>query len=1248
MTNILPSDTSSLLVPVHLDAWVVDSQNQEGLAWYYADYNNLTKFASPIPEPFYVSDENKPTVGIHLHWALPDALTHGRQSAQGCPIEFPLVPNRWLVARFNASTDASWQCKLWVVKSDHLGSEGTSAFLDPFNPSTMEVTPGQKPTINLNQTNIGKTYTIEAWEAEPVPDTGQLHLQAVGPGNVAFAAYAPFVKDVFSFTDTDLPPDDTGVHSYTYLVVGWYSDTSAADPLRAIATYPSDSLGIWKSRQGWLDQSPMQRFQTLMTDMKWSVQGDVDPSPPTNSLYHGMVIDVQWPYSTLGNAGINTNNVQVAVGNTAIDALAALIHAEAQKQAKADATDQNAWLAAGETLPELLQAALYDLLNDYGKIGGSAFIQQQIQQAWFGSNPGGIVWEAVSHVPQSSGDSSLQPVPAPDQAEALNKKLAALNQSQRDLDQNQRQLESLRSDLYIIWWKIARANSFDKPWQRPHTTPSFSDIKSYLEEQIYPDLFNRVWDQLCAVTQKKAQLPDPIDDTQANQWANENWTFPKAGGGSVSLSDLGLKLKASTMPRFWHPNDPVVLISGLNRSQKHGEDGRYNSDGTLTCRLPGQTISGPQVPDSFNLDQYTKIPCISKLISEALFVERSPNPSTWVGTTPAPFAINKWEQAWTPLFLEWSVKYFPTGSGEDVARQFSLDDWQFDGEQYTWKGSGFDPDYFVSYKGRTLLTAQAPLFFKSKIEKYLKSNTSVDSTQVDTLIATVAGWDLLSQSLSGLTDQIITLLAQETFPPPPADDPSVLCPRPQSGGTRPSVSVLIGDGYQAVPQLTGDRENLNYFYPVRGGFLQMDQLQIVDAFGQTYGGSTSDPLSSWLNTGQGFQPILGQGLAPTIIPDNFPVGMIQLPPRVIQSAQLSFNYLANDGSGQDIIVSENPNAVCGWLLPNHLDGGIAVYDAGGYLLGELLPLERPHNWRPRPGPPGTNPPPQQPADISNSVLRAVVSSMANQSATVFDDLLNVVDETLWMVDPLGGRKDQFLSVLIGRPLAVVQAELKLELFGHPAFNQMWNDMLPPEAPYSWLQDIGDVEDLWFPVRLGSLQLRNDGLIGYYLSGGSSPYSTFYAVHYPDDVSAGDSYIKQIVKQNGNGGPAQYQGDINLKFQGDSVTVTMIMDPRGAVHAYTGILPVTTAALPAYTVEEFIKRLKVMFRTGPIMADPGTLRIPKPAEDHGVWNWIQALAPPANWKQDEIEDADDRARLPDGQLQLREGWLQLSDIDEPGS
>src|ERR1700752_5406738 len=102
-TNNLPSDASSLLVPIHLDAWVV-KQNTEVTSWYYSDFSRLTNFESPMPEAFDVSNASQPPPGIHLHWSLPDALTHGTVT-NGGQTTFPLVPNRWLVARFNTPAD---------------------------------------------------------------------------------------------------------------------------------------------------------------------------------------------------------------------------------------------------------------------------------------------------------------------------------------------------------------------------------------------------------------------------------------------------------------------------------------------------------------------------------------------------------------------------------------------------------------------------------------------------------------------------------------------------------------------------------------------------------------------------------------------------------------------------------------------------------------------------------------------------------------------------------------------------------------------------------------------------------------------------------------------------------------------------------------------------------------------------------------------------------------------------------------
>jgi hypothetical protein len=1353
-TNILPGDASSLLVPVHLDAWVVDSANRQSLAWYYANYDNLSSFISTMPDAFNISDASSPDLGVHLHWALPDALTHGKkpEGKANAPVEFPLAPNRWLVVRFNTTKEGVWKAKLWVVESDYLSTDigktttalatanisyidlaagieepigagadilitdhfskflvdakvkaasavgkgairlpiipfdfsgkplsagsivtlpGTSSFLNPGPdaPTKMHAAPGTKTIIDIRSTHVGTHHTIEAWEASS-DESGELFLTAVGPGNISFAAYVPAVRNVFSFTDQDLPPEGTGVYNYSYLVTGWYSDITK-DPMQGVKSFIT---GIWPDQKTWANATTAERFKKLLAHYKWSVSTTPGATPPATSLYHGYVADVQWPFDgNTGIAGIDPANVLVSVGSTSIDAFAAIIQAVATRKGS----------GSGATLSSLMQASMYDLMDDFDKTGGPALMRQKILQASFGSDPGGTIWEVVSDVPQTSDQSAKSVSLTYDQAIDLNKQLSKLNADQQGLDKARQKLESMQAELYMIWMKVAMGNSsFIKKWGKmPHTIPPWpgpDGLFAFLENNIYPGIFTEVWDQYCLVATAQSSLPDPsAKDLIFKQWTDKNWSFT-FNGKSRTLSQLGLKLKATINPRFWHPNDPVLMISGARRAQKFGEDGRYNKDGTLTCRLPGQTITGIQIPGQpaitigilagagVNMSPYPayySVPSIPSLLKEAFLMdplnagiianavkgdknaianainglnqEKPDVSASWIGTLPSSFSFKVWQQAWVPLYLEWKLHYFPTGSGDGFDHRFSASDWTFDGEKYVWNGTGYNEQYFVSYKGRTILTPQSSLLLKDKIQDYLKNHPEINTPDLDSLIETISGTDVISQSLSGLTNQLVTLLSQEAFPPPLADM-NVSCP--QKGATPPTATALIGEQYHNMPLLQGTATDTNSFYPVRGGFIQFQHLQIVDSYGQTF--SVSTP-----NTPQGFIPLIGQGLLPNNAPQGFPGGMVQLPPRIIQSSRLNIRILANDKSGGDIITSPNKNPVCGWLLPNHLDGGIAVYDEAGIALGEMLPLSSKYNWRPRPGLTGIDPLTKKPEDIKQPVLRRVVRTFASQSNSVFSKVMKVIDETLWMVDPLGGRRDQMLSVLIGRPLAVVQAELNLELLGNPKYNQLWNYMAikGTDGSLTWHKEKGEICDVPFKVRLGSLDLRHDGLIGYFIESGADIYSTFYTVHDGNKAAPkSNSFIKQVFKPDGKGGGV-YNGDISLLYNGQPVRITMLIDPRGELHAYTGILPVTSAALPANLIEDFIRELKVTFQTGPIIADPGTLRMPQPAEDNGVWSWIQATTTKAGWTKENIVDADDKPRMPDEKLQLREGWLQLSDI-----
>src|SRR5262249_2386765 len=123
----------TLFVPIHVDALSV--QTGVNVVGPTADFSRIPYFDGredinpDIPflseellaVPFQNQNLYLPP-GVHLHWALPDALTEGAQGA-GSTV-FPNVPDRWLVIRSIAGTSRRVQ-RAWVVESDYLHSPGT-------------------------------------------------------------------------------------------------------------------------------------------------------------------------------------------------------------------------------------------------------------------------------------------------------------------------------------------------------------------------------------------------------------------------------------------------------------------------------------------------------------------------------------------------------------------------------------------------------------------------------------------------------------------------------------------------------------------------------------------------------------------------------------------------------------------------------------------------------------------------------------------------------------------------------------------------------------------------------------------------------------------------------------------------------------------------------------------------------------------------------------------------------------------
>jgi hypothetical protein len=116
-------------------------------------------------------------------------------------------------------------------------------------------------------------------------------------------------------------------------------------------------------------------------------------------------------------------------------------------------------------------------------------------------------------------------------------------------------------------------------------------------------------------------------------------------------------------------------------------------------------------------------------------------------------------------------------------------------------------------------------------------------------------------------------------------------------------------------------------------------------------------------------------------------------------------------------------------------------------------------------------------------------------------------------------------------------------------------------------------------------------------------------------------------------------------------LTLLLDPRGGVHATTGIVPVTRVDLPPEFVAGPLKAMEVTFRLAPALtfaqptpvvagqtpAYPNAVVLPQPSEQNGTWSfWDQEPV----WTGYDIVPATPNALFKPYRITLRDGRLQF--------
>jgi len=1226
------NDSGPLIVPVEVRAMVVNNANMNFIRGVM-NYDQLRNFMSPSPPPFQNDAGNgfagnPANQGVYLMWTLPEAMRHGQQNATGS-VDFQLVPNRWLVIRLHRPTVApntlpaaeAPEVAAVVVQSDFLdATNGTSSFLD-------------HTATQLTPTRIGKKISITSnapWQ-EPA-QAAPSFLKAVTESNPAFAAYQPFNQNVFSIFD-DLVSQGIKSGTMSYFVLGWYSQSSA------------DVLSGWQPGLEGKD------FSDLLKELNWTVTGS-DVKRTTSSLYHGGVFAVSWQQDGQPPASPKDGVVpQVAVGNTSVDGVVAFARAAFEKAPPETLTPQQA--------ADLLEAFQYNMLPDLGLPGGEQMLEQKIRRQWFGSTPAGTTWTIVD----AQTPTGEVPPPAPSETELANEAtwLAALNTDQTSFDLAMRKLISVQRDLFELWWKKGAAFVYyqqsgfvDWPW----TVTSSEQFDSAMAPLIAEA--QSLFSQLSTFALHLPRVTETVLLSQAIiNFANSKKLPPNRA------------LKAVAAPRFWAPSEPVAVISHTAHLLK------IEPDTALACRWPSElvsqlsvspsqggttgpqfTISSAQLASFLPKIPWANLPSVSQDLfaefflldpanaslvaagaSQKLTVEQlnavsasmSP-PKVDTGQAPAILASYPWVQAWQPVYLDWEIEWFPI----PFQRDDGTPNWQFNGLDYDLVPSVAQPTTPATVlTGRAVLTPKPSFEFKSRLDQFISDYPGSPATKelqaIEDLIATVDDWDFLSQSLSGLHTQVAS------WNPVPTQNPDSTG---LSGGG--SLAELIGSQAKMPPHPTSYDSPRNSLVPpstfegMRGGQFYINRLTIVDAFGQTLEIVFAPTPPNQFPIGKNneiFHPLLADGVAPTEpISKLEPLRFVQVPPRVLQPARLNFQFLPQ--------VGDNP--IVGWILPNHLDSGLSVYDANGISYGELtLGVDQSNrpvvDWLAAPNSPYPTLPDPAP---DQGPLIGFLANLKTLGTRAFSDFLQSVDETLWTIDQLGNRGDAFLSVLIGRPLAIVAASLSFELEADP-----WRD---PDWPYTFANPRPDPLFLKykFPVRLGDLGYRQDGLIGYFLNG---DYHNFNAMHLPEPGPKDpplSGYLIQIK-------PGNY---INLGFRakgpGTPATLLMIMDPRAGVHAQCGLLPVKEVTLVPDWVDSALAKVAVTFRTGPVLVGTRqilptgqanhitTLLLTSPAEQHGTWSWLESDGQ-GHWPETALTPVDSTANFPATPPTLREGLLKLT-------
>jgi hypothetical protein len=1257
-----------LVVPMSIEAWMVTApmatnqidpyHPEKGINRWQYNHNNVKDFLSPTDVTPQRLLSQKKDEGIYVQWVLPEGLRHGIRPASPLlrvnvppspnavrpSIQYPPLPNRWLVARLTGTPDAP-ALMAWIVESDNIDEANADSPTFPSQNSVDAVVLGYKAIFD------GATWQEPGTQGRP-------RLHAIANGDVAFSLYQPGHQNIFSLHDPLAGIDNASV---SYSVMGWYADVTQ-DPL------PQLWDGLKKQNP---DKQPAdlikQWIDALQQQYSWPVQGVsqetlLQYAPTIQTVCHGSAHAINWVRSAEAPSSkqdsVYMDQMKIAIGSNGIEALNALLATQDQ-------------LAIP---PALLQAFLHDgILEDFEELDVDERLLAKQHRAGFSKEPAGLLWELIDQ--RQSTAAPVKELPG-ELVGALNQ----LNQSQQDLEAAERLLHALQWQVYALWWKSGSAKSLmDNDEEVDMLNAVVETVQKELDDTVVNSFVQQVKQQAQTVTTRTAAR-DTVYQTLHQLVGDKNTKYP----------DYQVMYQSNA--EFWQPSDPVILLThvqspGLNQTpanfttrlsnqfatQATYRDSQNNSQTitwkSLEAKAPTLILNRlPVMLDSLWQELYLYdalirqaivIPQLSSDNANALLAtvsgQQTVSPNDITAVAVPTYGLRLWSQPWYPLFLEWQVAWYPT--------EFS--DWQFNEGQYHLNKIPDPVPEPQILRNRVVITPQATLAFKGRFKQFIERYAQTLApkfpnwdTRVKALMQVIDNWDILCQRLSGFHTQLVGRDPRPQRVPTSFDETGkVLLPH-------------VGKQAVAAPNPGALQDNSTLYQPLRQGQFWLQKLSVIDRFGQAINLNNLDP-GKGAKSATTFQVIVSSELTPDpsmMIHGQSPgltVQMIQLAPRIVQSARLHFEWIDTQPSAtsphwpRSTHIDINP--VCGWVLPNYLDQTLEAYAPDGTSLGALHVVngQTQWSWEPTPYSPCSDIP-----SVVNAYphLGAFLQGLNQSPVSAYTTLLAVFDEAFFSTASLPSQYAQYVSSMLGRPLALARASWQLELNQPPYLDQGWwqtlqNSKIDSGTTYSTLANMKREAQGQMPLfdpstfnfttaqylmTLGNPAFVQDGLVGYFVEGSdlSKIYQTFYSVYDYQPIMPLNPYAS-LAKDH----------PLSLGLQqGDHQITTLLIDPQAPIHSYLDILPVWETQIPSQYVEPALKKIQAHFKLGPLLTlrydlalskqDTMTsIRLHKPAM--GTWVW-KDRQPDGTWGAElSLQSPDTIARFEED-YEIIEGSLILKD------